>query len=181
MLLKIVSNEIIQFIERTDKIMSDFDDLTSIDAISQADLVRRKEVKAIELVESTIARIERLNPTLNAVITPMYEQARIAANREPTDAPFTGVPFLLKDLVASYGGVPKTSGSAFLRDYIPEHDSELVARLKRTGLIVIGKTNTPEFGALPTTEPRPLCSYGTCQRRRRFDSDSGFLLRTFWP
>jgi amidase len=64
------------------------------------------------------------------------------------------VPFLLKDLVASYAGVRMTSGATFLRDFVPDHDSELVARLKRAGLIILGKTNTPEFGILPTTEPR---------------------------
>ena len=117
-------------------------------------LVRRKEVKAIELVDAAIDRIERLNPTLNAVVTPMYDLARKAASGPLPDGPFTGVPFLLKDLLASYAGVRFTEGSAFLSDYVPDHDSELVARHKRAGLIVVGKTNTPEFGILPTTEPR---------------------------
>jgi len=129
-------------------------DLAFLDATAQAELVRRKEVKPIELVEAAIERIERLNPTLNAVVTPMYEQARAAATGELPDGPFAGVPFLLKDLLASYGGVRMTSGSAFERDFVPDHDSELVTRLKRAGLIILGKTNTPEFGILPTTEPR---------------------------
>lgn len=130
------------------------DDFTFLDAIAQAELVRRKEVKAIELVDAAIERIERLNPTLNAVVTPMYEQARTTTTGELPQGPFGGVPFLLKDLVASYGGVRMTSGSAFLHDFVPDHDSELVARLKRAGLIILGKTNTPELGLLPTTEPR---------------------------
>jgi amidase len=129
------------------------DDIAFLDGTAQADLVRRKEVKPIELVDAAIERIERLNPTLNAVVTPMYEEARRAASGPLPDGPFTGVPFLLKDLLASYGGVRMTSGSAYLRDYVSSHDSELVARYKRAGLIVLGKTNTPEFGLAPTTEP----------------------------
>ena len=130
------------------------DDFAFLDATTQAELVRRNEVKAIELVDAAIERIERLNPTLNAVITPMYEQARTAAISKLPEGPFGGVPFLLKDLVASYGGVRMTWGSAFLQDFVPDHDSELVARLKRAGLIILGKTNTPELGLLATTEPR---------------------------
>lgn len=129
------------------------DALAFLDATAQADLVRRGEVQATELVDAAIERIERLNPALNAVVTPMFEQARVAAAGELPDGPFAGVPFLLKDLLASYGGVRMTAGSAFLRDFVPDHDSELVARLKRAGLIVLGKTNTPEFGLLPTCEP----------------------------
>ena len=128
--------------------------LAFLDATAQAELVRRKEVTPIELVDAAIERIERLNPTLNAVVTPMYEQARAAATSDLSNGPFTGVPYLLKDIFASYAGVRMTSGSTFLRDYVPDHDSELVARLKRAGLIILGKTNTPEFGLVPTTEPR---------------------------
>ncbi len=140
--------------------MTKLDEFTFMDATAQAELVRQKEVKAIELVEAAIERIERLNPTLNAVVTPMYEQARAAATAELPDGPFAGVPFLLKDLLASYRGVRMTSGTAFQRDFVPDHDSELVLRQKRAGLIILGKTNTPEFGILPTTEPR---LFGPCR------------------
>ncbi|MGB2800544.1 MAG: amidase [Dehalococcoidia bacterium] len=133
--------------------MAKSDDFAFLDAIAQAELVRRKDVKPIELVDAAIERIERLNPALNAVVTPMYEQARTAANSALPEGPFTGVPFLLKDVIASYAGVRMTFGSSFLRDHVPDHDSELVARHKRAGLIVLGKTNAPEFGILPTTEP----------------------------
>ncbi|MDI6857535.1 MAG: amidase [Dehalococcoidia bacterium] len=129
-------------------------DLTSLDATAQADLVRRKEVKPIELVDATIERIERVNPQLNAVILPLYDRARQAAEGPLPQGPFTGVPYLLKDIIASYAGVPLTSGSAFTKDFVPDHDSELVCRLKKAGLIIVGKTNTPELGILPTTEPR---------------------------
>ena len=136
-------------------------ELAYLDATAKADLVRRKEVKPIELVDAAIERIERLNPTLNAVVTPMYDLARKAALSPLPEGPFTGVPLLLKDLVAEYAGVRFTEGSSFLRDYVPGLDSELVRRYKRAGLIVVGKTNTPEFGIVPTTEPRlfgPTCN-----------------------
>ena len=129
-------------------------DAVLLDATAQAELVRRRQVQPIELVEAAIERIERLNPILNAVVTPMYQQARAAARAGPPAGPFTGVPFLLKDLLASYAGVRMTSGASVLRDFVPDHDSELVSRLKRAGLMILGKTNTCEFGLLPTTEPR---------------------------
>jgi amidase len=128
-------------------------DLAALDATAQADLVRRKEVKPIELVNAAIERIERLNPTINAVITPMYDLAIKAASGPLPDGPFTGVPFLLKDYMVAYAGVRLTYASALLRDYVVDHDSEMVVRYKRAGLIVLGKTNLPEFGILPTTEP----------------------------
>jgi len=129
-------------------------DVAFLDATAQADLVRRKEVKPIELVDAAIERIERLNPTLNAVVTPMFDLAREAASSALPAGPFTGVPIVLKDLLAEYAGVRYTEGSAFLCDYVSDHDSELVVRLKRAGLIVVGKTNLPEFGLVPTTEPK---------------------------
>ena len=133
--------------------MSLSSELGILDATAQAELVRKKEVKSIELVEAAIERIERINPAINAVVTPMFDEARAAAIGALPDGPFTGVPFLLKDLLAAYAGVRMTSGSAFLRDFVPTHDSELVARHKRAGLVVVGKTNTPEYGIMPTTEP----------------------------
>jgi amidase len=130
------------------------DDVLALDGTGQADLIRRKEVSAIELLEATIARIERINRSLNAVVTPMYDLARRTAAGPIVDAPFAGVPFLLKDLLAEYAGVPLTEASDFLSDFVPGEDSELVVRLERAGFVVAGKTNTPELGILPTTEPR---------------------------
>jgi amidase len=135
-------------------------ELDLLDATAQAELVKRGEVKPVELVDSAIERIERVNPELNAVVTPMYDLARRAAEGPLPDGPFTGVPFLLKDLFAAYAGVRMTFGSEFTRDYIPDHDSELVTRLKNAGLLVVGKTNTPENGILPTTEPK---LFGPCR------------------
>ena len=99
--------------------MSKLDDLAFLDATAQAELVRRKEVQAIELVEAAIERIERLNPGLNAVVTKMYEQARGVATGELPDGPFAGVPFLLKDLGAPYDGVRMTLGASLLREFCP--------------------------------------------------------------
>ena len=128
-------------------------DLMRLDAVAQAELVRKGDVQPAELVEAAIAKIEKLNPDLNAVVTPMFETARELARGPLPDGPLKGVPFLLKDLLAEYAGAPMTEGSRYLKDYVSSHDSELVARYKRAGLVVVGKTNTPEFGLKPTTEP----------------------------
>ncbi len=129
-------------------------DFAFLDATAQAELVYRKEVAPIDLVDAAIERIERLNPRLNAVVTTMCDEARRIARGSLPAGPFSGVPFLLKDSLASYAGARMTSGSRLLRERVAGHDSELVTRLKRAGLIVLGKTNCAEFGLLPTTEPQ---------------------------
>ncbi len=129
-------------------------DLTTMDAMAQADLVRQGKVSALELVDAAIARVERVNPTVNAVVHTMFEQARRAARRPLAEVPFAGVPFLVKDFLAEVADEPFTEGSAYLRGYIPALDSELIARYRRAGLLIIGKTNTPELAVGPTTEPR---------------------------
>ncbi|HEX2173112.1 MAG TPA: amidase, partial [Dehalococcoidia bacterium] len=130
-------------------------ELAFLDATAQAELVRRREISPVELVDSAIERIERLNPTLNAVVIPMYEEARKAAAGSLPDGPFAGVPFALKDFLAEYAGVRLIEGTAFLAGtYVPAEDSELVRRLKSAGLITVGKTNTSELAILPTAEPR---------------------------
>ena len=122
------------------------DDLMYLDATAQAELVRNGELQAIDLVDAAIERIEELNPSLNAVIATFYERAREQAVAASTAAPFAGVPFLLKDIVAEYEGTPISEGSAFLAgNYISKQDSELVRRYRQSGLIILGKTNTPEF------------------------------------
>jgi amidase len=137
------------------------DELTGYDALALGELIENGEVKPTELLEITIQRIERVNPKLNAVIHKMYDQARKIAERwsrgnvevKEAGALFGGVPFLLKDLIAEYKGSPFHEGSLAVKGYISKLDSELVKRQKAAGLIVVGKTNTPEFGAPPTTEP----------------------------
>jgi len=133
--------------------MSGFSEYDKYDGLGLAELVQKKEVKPSELVEEAISRIEKLNPQLNAVIYKMYELARKAADGDLPDGPFKGVPFLMKDILMAYAGVPLSNGSRFLKDYIPDHDSELVKRFKAAGIIAVGKSNTPEFGLVPITEP----------------------------
>jgi amidase len=124
-----------------------------MDAVGQAQLARSGRASPLELVDAAVARVERLNPELNAVVHSTFDRAREEARRVPGDAPFAGVPFLLKDLVAEQAGTPLREGSRFLEGYVSEADSELVARYRRAGLVSLGKTNTPEFGLLATTEP----------------------------
>ncbi|MFZ5563217.1 MAG: amidase [Thermodesulfobacteriota bacterium] len=133
--------------------MQGFFDYDQYDATGLAGLVRGKEVTPLELCDAAIARIEAVNPKINAVIHTMFDKARQAARSPLPEGPFTGVPFLLKDLLAAYAGEPFTQGCRGYRNFIPDHDSELVQRYKKAGLVVLGKTNTPEFGLLGVTEP----------------------------
>jgi amidase len=133
--------------------MAIVDEVAHLDATAQAELVRKGEVQPLELVEAAIERCERVNPKINAVIHPMYEEAKKIASGNLPDGPFKGVPFVLKDLLAQYAGVPMSLGSNLYKNFVPKVDSDLVRRYKEAGLICIGKTNTPEFGLQPTTEP----------------------------
>ena len=133
--------------------MGGFQDYDHYDGLGLAKLVREGEVPPGELIEEAIARIEQLNPQLNAVIFKMYDLARAQASGDLPDGPFRGVPFLLKDIMIDYAGVPSTRGSRFHSDCVPDHDSEMVKRFKAAGLIAIGKTNVPEYGLVPFTEP----------------------------
>jgi len=133
--------------------MTDLADVWKLDATDQAELVRTGAVTPLELVDAAIARIEQINPALNAVVYQMFERARENAQRAIPDGAFRGVPFLLKDLAAEFDGEPMTEGSRFLEGYVSDGDSELVARYRAAGLITLGKTNTSEFGLLPTAEP----------------------------
>jgi amidase len=133
--------------------MGSFKEYDQYDGLGLAELVRRKEVSPAEICEEAITRIECVNPALNAVITPMYDLARKALEKPLPDGPFTGVPFLLKDLLGDFAGVRQTMGSKACKNYIPTQDSELVKRYKQAGLVILGKTNTPEFGLMGVTEP----------------------------
>lgn len=133
--------------------MDGWNELAEMDGLAQAERVRRGEVTSVELVEAAIGRIERLNPVLNAVVTPMYDEAYRTARAGTATGPFAGAPFLLKDLVAAFRGVRLAAGSALLKDHVPDYDSHLVQGFKKAGLITVGKTNTPELGGHITTEP----------------------------
>ncbi len=124
------------------------------DALGLADLVRRGEVSATTLVEVAAARLEAVNPRLNAVIHLRIERALEEAKRVDRNAPFAGVPFLVKDLGMEVEGMPMCLGSRAYLGYRSVRDSEVVKKMKRAGLLIIGKTNTPEFGLTPFTEPR---------------------------
>jgi amidase len=130
-------------------------ELARLDATDQAELVRSGEASPAELVEAAIARCERVNPELNAVIHPLYEEARSAVSNSLPNGPFRGVPFLLKDLGAAFAGQPLHMGMRALReaDFRAPVDTFLAQRFRDSGLVTIGKTNTPELGILPTTEP----------------------------
>jgi amidase len=132
---------------------STFAEYDRYDGLGLAELVRRGEVSARELAITAIERIEALNPRLNAVIHKLYDDGLEAASGARGDGPFAGVPFLLKDLLSWYAGAPVRSGSRLLDDFIAPVDSELVRRYKRSGVVILGKTNTPEFGLTPFTEP----------------------------
>ncbi len=129
--------------------------LKTHDALSLAALVKKGEVTPLELAEAAIQRVEKLNPQLNAVIYKMYDEARRIAKSELPDGPFKGVPFLLKDLITTYAGTPHAKGTKGLKNtnYISPKDNELMRRFRATGVVSIGKTNTPEFGLQGVTEP----------------------------
>src|SRR5262249_34813146 len=109
----------------------------------------------LELVDAAIARAERLDPQLNAIIHPRFDQARAEARSAPRSGPFAGVPFLLKDLMAVSAGDPIHLGTRFLRHlgFCAPHDSSLTTKFRTAGFVFVGRTNTPELGTLPTTEP----------------------------
>jgi amidase len=125
-----------------------------LDAVALAELIRKKELSALELVDEAIRRCEAVNGTLNAVITEMFDHARARAKKPLGDGTFVGVPFLMKDFVTEVASVPFFEGSDFLAGYVPRDDSETYRRFCRAGLITIGKTNLPEFAIGVTTEPR---------------------------
>jgi amidase len=129
--------------------------LARLDATAQAELVRTGGASPSELVDAAIERVEALNPELNAVIHPLFDEAREAAAGELPDGPFRGVPFLLKDIGACFAGQPLHLGMQALKDadFRAPVDTYLAQRFRAAGLVTLGKTNLPELGILPTTEP----------------------------
>ncbi|MCA9522130.1 MAG: amidase, partial [Myxococcales bacterium] len=131
-----------------------FPEYDDYDASGLAELIARGEITAAEVVEAAIERIERRNPAINAVVHRQFERARETARGDLPEGPLRGVPFLLKDLKAEEAGEPSTSSCSLLVDWRARRDCELVLRYKRGGLIVLGRTNTPELGIYGVTEPR---------------------------
>jgi amidase len=140
-----------------------------VDATAQADLVRSGEVTSQELVEGAIERIEALNGELNAVIHPLFEEGLATA---PADGPFQGVPFVVKDLGCTVKDTLHHEGMRFLRDqgFRADADSWLASRFRAAGFVFVGKTNTPELGILPTTEPD---AYGATRNPWNTDHSPG--------
>ena len=135
--------------------MAGFADYEAYDALGLADLVRRRKVTPEALLDAAIARVEARNPTINAVVLPLYDHARKAIADGLPDGPLRGVPYLLKDLTASLAGVRTMRGSRFFADTPPAAaDSEHVRRLKQAGLVVFGRTSTCELGLSLTCEPQ---------------------------
>lgn len=122
------------------------------DALGLAQLIAKKKITAVEVMDAAISRAETLNPKLNAIVFKAYDEARAAAIRGAGNVVFAGVPMLLKDMRANVIGWPNRSGSRYVPATPSTYESTLVTRFKAAGLIPFGKTNVPEFGILPTTE-----------------------------
>ena len=181
-----------------------FKEYGSFDAVGLADLVRKKQVSAAELLDEAISRTAKVDPQINAVVVKHYDYAKQQIDKGLPDGPFTGVPFLLKDLDLLQGTVT-TFGASVYRDNVADHTGTLAQRFLETGVAIFGKSSSPEFGLMPTTESRLFgptrnpwnlgslvrrivrrCGRGSrrahpadgaCQRRRRLDPHSGFGLR----
>jgi amidase len=123
------------------------------DALGLAELIRRKEITAAEALDAAIARAEAVNGRLNAITQTMYEGARVTAQAALADGPLAGAPFLLKDLSAHVAGAPTSAGSRVFAGHPAAADNAIVSAYRAAGLVIFGKTNTPEFGLEPVTEP----------------------------
>jgi Asp-tRNA(Asn)/Glu-tRNA(Gln) amidotransferase A subunit family amidase len=140
--------------------MAGFADYDRYDALGLAELVRARQVSPKELLDEARARCDRVNPKLNAVIYRLDAEAEKAAEKVNPDRPFAGVPFLAKDLGPALAGAPLTTGSKLFANYVPQQDGELIKRFKASGLTIFGKTNVPELGLVPVTEPE---LFGPCR------------------
>jgi amidase len=147
-------------------------DLAALDATAQAALVRSGEASPAELVQAAVDRAEQVDGSLNAIIHPRYADAVAEAGGDLPDGPFRGVPFVLKDLDGTAAGQPLHAGTRFLKEagYVAGTDSELTARFRAAGLVVIGRTNTPELGLVTTTEPE---AYGPTRNPWDLDRSTG--------
>ncbi len=134
--------------------MGGFSEYDRYDALGLAELVAAKKVSPRELLDEAINRVEQTDAKLNAVNIRMFDQARAEIEKGLPDGPFRGAPWLLKDLGTAYAGVATTYGCAMFRDNVADHDSDLIKRYRRAGLVMFGKTTAPEFGLTTSTESR---------------------------
>ncbi len=149
------------------------DDVLELDGLGQAERIRAGDVSPAELLEACITRIEKQNPTLNAVIHPLFDKARGQLERgEIGDGPYHGVPFLVKDAVCQTEGDPYHVGLRVLKDvgYTAKADTELARRFRAAGFVFAGKTNTPELACSVTTEP---LAYGASRNPWNVDHSTG--------
>ena len=147
-----------------------FKEYDNYDALGLAELVKNKEVSAEELLDEAIERNEKINNQTNAVVLKHYDEAKEMIKKGLPKGPFTGVPYLLKDLHVLLTGTKTTYGSKFFEDYVADHNSTLVDRYLDAGLVIFGKTNSPEFGLTVTTEPE---LYGPTRNPWNLDHSAG--------
>lgn len=146
------------------------DEYVSQDGTALSGLLRAGEVTALELIDVAIERLEIVNPLVNAVVYRMDDEARAAVVGSAPSGVFAGVPFVAKDLQSNFAGHPTSLGSRLVANHVREADTELVRRLRATGVSVLGKTNLPEFGLLPYTEPE---LWGPCRNPWSLDRTPG--------
>jgi amidase len=149
-------------------------DYLAHDAIGLAELVRTRAASARELLDIAIARAEAANPAINAIVLKDYEAARGRASRDDAsalgDGPLAGVPYLIKDLGAPVAGLRMSMGSRHYRHFVPTEDAPVVALARAAGLNIFAKTNTPELGQMPYTEPE---LFGPCRNPWSLDHTPG--------
>ncbi len=147
-----------------------FDEYREHDATALAGLVAKREVSAKDVLEAAIARAEQINPAINAIVHKQYDKARKAIAAGLPQGPLGGVPYLIKDLAFYDKGEPARLGSSLFKDYVADHDSVYVARCKKAGLVIMGRSATPEFGLNPNTEPR---LHGSCRNPWNLEYSAG--------
>jgi Asp-tRNA(Asn)/Glu-tRNA(Gln) amidotransferase A subunit family amidase len=149
--------------------MSGIEDYHRYDALKLAELIRTRELSAVEVLDEAISRAEAANPRLNAIVSKSYDDARTGARGPLPETPIAGVPFLIKDITYQKG-MACSSGSRLFADFVPDHDSELVERYRAAGLLMFGRTSTPEFGLNVTTESVLL---GVCRNPWNLQKTAG--------
>ncbi len=133
--------------------MAAFKEYADYDALGLGELIAKKQVTPEEVLDAAIERIEAVNPRINAVVQKAYDDARAVIRAGLPSGPLAGVPYLMKDLYAWQKGARVGNGSRLYDGFVADHDFTLVERYKAAGLVILGRTNTPEFGLNAATEP----------------------------